>query len=58
MSDLLSLRASYQEGSASQWLERSDDVLAVFQFGCSPLSSLDPRHVPVALNQLGSPRNG
>ena len=55
MSDLLSLRASYQEGSASQWLERSDDVLAVFEFGCSPLNSLDPRHVPVALNQLGSP---
>jgi chorismate lyase/3-hydroxybenzoate synthase len=56
MSDLLSLRASYQEGTARQWLQESADVLAVFEFGCSPLDSLDPRHVPVALKQLGSPK--
>ena len=55
MSGLLSLRASYEEGKASQWLNASDDVLAVFEFGKSPLESTDPRHVPVALVQLGEP---
>jgi len=55
MNGLQALRASYQADSATQWLEGNDDVLAVFQFGRSPLDSLDPRHVPVALNQLGSP---
>jgi chorismate lyase/3-hydroxybenzoate synthase len=55
MGDLLSLRASYQQGTADQWLEASDDVLAVFEFGNSPLNSTDPRHVPVALTQLGEP---
>jgi len=55
MSGLLSLRASYEEGKASQWLNASDDVLAVFEFGKSPLESTDPRHVPVALAQLGEP---
>ena len=55
MSGLLSLHASYEEGKASQWLKASDDVLAVFEFGKSPLESTDPRHVPVALAQLGEP---
>jgi len=49
------LHASYEEGKASQWLKASDDVLAVFEFGKSPLESTDPRHVPVALAQLGEP---
>ena len=56
MSAALSLRASYQQGSAERWLDGADDVLAVFEFGCSPLDSVDPRHVPVALNQLGDPK--
>jgi len=30
-----------------------DDVLAVLEFGASPLDSRDPRHVPVALELLG-----
>jgi len=55
MSELLSLRASYQEGLAEDWLKGTDDVLAVFEFGRSPLDSNDPRHVPVALEQLGGP---
>jgi chorismate lyase/3-hydroxybenzoate synthase len=55
MSELLSLRASYEEGTAGAWLEGADDVLAVFEFGMSPLDSTDPRHVPVALEQLGEP---
>jgi hypothetical protein len=49
------LRVSYQEGSAEQWLGGTGDVLAVFEFGLSPLASSDPRHVPVALPQLDSP---
>ena len=55
MSELLSLRASYEEETAGAWLEGADDVLAVFEFGRSPLDSTDPRHVPVALEQLGEP---
>ena len=56
MSGQLSLRASYQEGAAEPWLEGADNVLAVFEFGRSPLDSTDPRHVPVALSQLGGPK--
>jgi len=55
MSGRLSLRASYEEGSADNWLGESDDILAVFEFGRSPLAAADPRHVPVALAQLDSP---
>ena len=55
MSSHLALRASYLEGSASQLLDSAEDVLAVFEFGRSPLESSDSRHVPVALTQLGSP---
>jgi chorismate lyase/3-hydroxybenzoate synthase len=55
MTGHLALRASYREGSPGQLLESTDDVLAVFEFGRSPLESSDPRHVPVALNQLDSP---
>jgi len=51
----MSLRVSYQQGSAGQWLAGPDDVLAVFEFGHSPLDSTDPRHVPVALSQLDEP---
>ena len=46
MSELLSLRASYEQGTAGDWLDGADDVLAVFEFGRSPLDSTDPRHVP------------
>ena len=56
MSDRMSLRVSYQEGPAEPWLSGPDDILAVFEFGRSPLESIDPRHVPVALPQLDSPR--
>jgi len=55
MSKAMPLRVSYQEGSAPDWLDGPDDVLAVFEFGRSPLDSCDPRHVPVALAQLDSP---
>jgi len=56
MSDQLSLRVSYQPGEPADWLDGPDDVLAVFEFGRSPLESIDPRHVPVALPQLDTPR--
>lgn len=49
------LRASYQEEPFEHWLTAGEDVLAVFEFGRSPLESTDSRHVPVALKQLGSP---
>jgi chorismate lyase/3-hydroxybenzoate synthase len=55
MNDSMPLRVSYEEDSADHWLDSQSDVLAVFEFGRSPLSSLDPRHVPVALAQLDSP---
>ncbi|HET6592334.1 MAG TPA: pteridine-dependent deoxygenase [Xanthomonadales bacterium] len=55
MNDNMSLRVSYEQGSAEQWLAGPDDVLAVFEFGRSPLASTDPRHVPVALPQLDAP---
>lgn len=55
MGDQPALRASYQEGPLEHWLEEQQDVLAVFEFGRSPLESVDSRHVPVALKQLGSP---
>jgi chorismate lyase/3-hydroxybenzoate synthase len=53
MSESTALRVSYQEQSVDQWLEHDDDVLAVFEFGRTPLDSVDSRHVPVALPQLG-----
>ncbi len=55
MSDRLALRASYEEQSVDDCLQGAEDVLAVFEFGRSPLDSRDPRHVPVALAQLDSP---
>ena len=55
MNGHMSLRVSYQGGSVDQWLTAADEVLAVFEFGRSPLESSDPRHVPVALPQLDSP---
>ncbi len=55
MSKLPTLRASYQQEPVEHWLNDGEDVLAVFEFGRSPLESTDPRHVPVALKQLGSP---
>jgi chorismate lyase/3-hydroxybenzoate synthase len=55
MSNNPSLRVSYEEGTAHDFLDDSKDVLAIFEFGRSPLDSLDPRHVPVALPQLGDP---
>jgi chorismate lyase/3-hydroxybenzoate synthase len=56
VNDKLALRASYEEGTADHWMEEFEDVLAVFEFGRSPLESSDPRHVPVALTQLDSPK--
>ena len=49
------LSVSYEQAACSDWLEGHDDVLAVFEFGRSPLESNDPRHVPVALRQLDGP---
>jgi chorismate lyase/3-hydroxybenzoate synthase len=51
----MSLSVSYQPEPASHWLENGKDVLAVFEFGRSPLESNDARHVPVALPQLDQP---
>ena len=56
MSNRMSLRVSYEAGSAERWLSDHDDVMAVFEFGRSPLDSSEPRHVPVALPQLDSPK--
>jgi chorismate lyase/3-hydroxybenzoate synthase len=56
MSEHQALRVSYEPDAAECWLSGADDVLAVFEFGRSPLDSLDPRHVPVALPQLDGPR--
>ena len=55
MNRQLTLRASYESGSVEHWLNDASDVLAVFEFGLSPLQSTDPRHVPVALKQLDGP---
>jgi chorismate lyase/3-hydroxybenzoate synthase len=55
MNQQLSLHATYQEEPFEHWLNGEENVLAVFQFGCSPLDSTDSRHVPVALKQLGGP---
>jgi chorismate lyase/3-hydroxybenzoate synthase len=55
MSGHLALRVSYEEAPSPELLAAGDDVLAVFEFGRSPLESGDPRHVPVALDQLDSP---
>ena len=46
------LQVSYESGTAEEWLGSGENVLAVFEFGLSPLASRDPRHVPVALEQL------
>ena len=48
----MSLRVAYQEGNAETWLSGHEDVLAVFEFCRSPLDAGEPRHVPVALQQL------
>lgn len=56
MSERQALRVAYEPGAAEPWLGGADDVLAVFEFGQSPLDSLDPRHVPVALPQLDAAR--
>jgi chorismate lyase/3-hydroxybenzoate synthase len=53
MSKLTALRVSYQEQAVEHWLDNDEDVLAVFEFGRTPLDSVDSRHVPVALPQLG-----
>lgn len=46
------LTVQYERQNAVSVLNGSSDVLAVFEFGTSPLLSTDPRHVPVALPQL------
>jgi chorismate lyase/3-hydroxybenzoate synthase len=55
MKNHMTLQVSYEQGSPEEWIGRHDDVLAVFEFGRSPLESTDPRHVPVALTQLDGP---
>ena len=34
MRSQLPLHASYEEGTAADWLAAGSDVLAVFEFGC------------------------
>ena len=46
------LSVNYEQCGTASILEKNGDVLAVFEFGTSPLHSNDPRHVPVALPQL------
>lgn len=45
------LRVAYEQRSVADALSEPG-VLAVFEFGASPLTSTDPRHVPVALTPL------
>jgi chorismate lyase/3-hydroxybenzoate synthase len=52
MADNAVLTVGYEARSAASVLDESSDVLAVFEFGTSPLRSSGPRHVPVALAQL------
>jgi chorismate lyase/3-hydroxybenzoate synthase len=46
------LFATYEDQPVQAALRENGHVLAVFEFGKSPLESTDPRHVPVALKQL------
>ena len=46
------LRTQYTSGSSVTELLKDPDILAVFEFGHSPLDSTDPRHVPVALPEI------
>lgn len=56
MSKPATLRVSYETEPVRHWLDKNDEVLAVFEFGRSPLDSVDSRHVPVSLPQLdGTP---
>ena len=54
MPDDAVLSVHYEQRSTASILEGNGNVLAVFEFGTSPLKSSDPRHVPVALPQLGN----
>ncbi|MFT5138612.1 MAG: chorismate lyase/3-hydroxybenzoate synthase [Lysobacterales bacterium] len=49
------LQVKYEQKPSASILADGGDVLAVFEFGTSPLASVDPRHVPVALPQLDEP---
>jgi chorismate lyase/3-hydroxybenzoate synthase len=49
----LPLRACYERAGDAAALASDPSVLAWFEFGQSPLASTEPRHVPVALPQLG-----
>ncbi len=53
MSQSQALLATYEDRPVAEALRRNGHVLAVFEFGRSPLESSDPRHVPIALEQLG-----
>jgi chorismate lyase/3-hydroxybenzoate synthase len=46
------LLATYETQPVAAALQENGHVLAVFEFGRSPLESADPRHVPVALEPL------
>jgi chorismate lyase/3-hydroxybenzoate synthase len=50
------LHVQYEQKTASDILANGSDVLAVFEFGTSPLKASDPRHVPIALKQLDEPK--
>jgi chorismate lyase/3-hydroxybenzoate synthase len=52
MAGQTALQVEYIGGQSVSSLLQSDNVLAVFEFGRSPLESTDPRHVPLALEQL------
>jgi chorismate lyase/3-hydroxybenzoate synthase len=46
------LEVAYESRDAASVLAENGHVLAVFEFGSSPLAASDPRHVPIALPQL------
>ena len=52
MSGQAALQVDYRAFAAQDALGETDKLLAVFEFGRSPLASSDPRHVPVALEQI------
>lgn len=56
MSGATALQVDYLRESSLESTLKRDDLLAVFSFGKSPLSSVEARHVPLALHILGEPQ--
>ena len=52
MAGQATLQVEYVKDRSSAVLLQEPGVLAVFEFGKSPLESTDPRHVTIALPQL------